>query len=254
MRYSGLGLVLGLLVAANPAAAHFGMVLPSDTMVTQEDGREIELRFGFAHPFTPEGLELVAPQSVEVFHSDGVDNITETLKAEDFHGAAGFAASYTLGRPGVYTFVMQPEPYWEEAEQTFIQHFSKTHIAAFDDDSGWDAELGLKTEIVPLTKPFGLWAGNLFQGIVKFDGKPVPFAEIEVEHYNETGLGVPNEIMVTQTVKADANGVFSYATPSAGWWGFAALKTANYSLPRDDQAMPVELGAVIWVKFEEWEQ
>jgi hypothetical protein len=33
--------------------------------------------------------------------------------------------------------------------------------------------------------------------------------------------------MITQVVKADANGVFTYGVPFAGWWGFAALNTAK---------------------------
>ena len=34
-------------------------------------------------------------------------------------------------------------------------------------DEGWDAEVGLKTEIVSLTKSYALYEGNLFQGVVK---------------------------------------------------------------------------------------
>jgi len=56
-------------------------------------------------------------------------------------------------------------------------------VTAFGDDEGWDREVGLKTEIVPLSKPYGLYAGNVFQGMVKLDGKPVPFCEAEVEYY-----------------------------------------------------------------------
>jgi cobalt/nickel transport protein len=59
--------------------------------------------------------------------------------------------------------------------------------------------------------------------------------------------------MVTQTLKADSNGVFSYATPRGGWWGFAALNTADYKLQAEGQDKEVEIGAVIWVKFEEWQ-
>ena len=60
--------------------------------------------------------------------------------------------------------------------------------------------------------------------------------------------------MITQTVKADANGVFTYAPPSHGWWGFAALNTADYTLTEESsgEEKDVELGAVIWVRFEEW--
>ena len=32
---------------------------------------------------------------------------------------------------------------------------------------------------------------------------------------------------VTQIVKADEKGVFTYAMPYAGWWGFAALHTSK---------------------------
>jgi len=112
----------------------------------------------------------------------------------------------------------------------------------------------LKTEIIPLSKPFGLYAGNVFQGIVKLDQKPVPYAEVEVEYYNEDGKAkAPTDYMVTQTVKADKNGVFTYAVPKAGWWGFAALNEADYELKlKSGEKKGVELGAVIWVKFHDW--
>ena len=127
-------------------------------------------------------------------------------------------------------------------------------IADFGDDEGWDGEIGLKTEIVPLSKPFALYAGNVFQGIVKLDGKPVPFAEVEVEHYNRDGQAVaPTEYMITQTVKADGNGIFTYAAPKAGWWGFAALNTARERMKQGDQEKEVELGAVLWVEFVDWQ-
>ncbi|MEL6517233.1 MAG: DUF4198 domain-containing protein, partial [Pseudomonadota bacterium] len=160
---------------------------------------------------------------------------------------------HPIDRPGTYIFAMEPQPYWEPAEDAFIIHYTKTYVTAFGDDEGWDTELGLKTEIVPLSKPFGLWEHNVFQGIVKMDGEPVPYAEVEVEYFNEGGdVTAPDELMITQTVKADADGVFTYAPPSDGWWGFAALNTADYTLPQDGEDKAVELGAVIWVHFEEW--
>ena len=120
-------------------------------------------------------------------------------------------------------------------------------------DVGWDQELGLKTEIVPLSKPFGLYAGNVFQGIVKLNGKPVPFAEVEIEYYNqERKYSAPTDYMVTQTVKADQNGIFTYAAPKSGWWGFAALNQADFKLKHACVEKDVEIGAVIWVKFHEW--
>lgn len=128
-------------------------------------------------------------------------------------------------------------------------------MAAFGDDEGWDGEAGLKTEIVPLSKPYGLYAGNVFQGIVTLDGKPKPYAPVEVEYYNrDRKAEAPTEYMVTQTLKADGSGVFSYAAPRSGWWGFAALSEADFTLLKDGEKKRVEIGAVIWVHFESWRE
>jgi cobalt/nickel transport protein len=41
--------------------------------------------------------------------------------------------------------------------------------------------------------------------------------------------------------------MFSYAMPRAGWWGFAALSTADWTIKKDGVDKPVEIGAVYWV-------
>lgn len=237
-----------------PAAAfaHFGIVLPSDSMVAKDEGAALSLTFAFSHPFEQYGMVLDTPAAVTVHANGETTDLLPSLTPSAYMDNPAFTAEYRLGRPGAYAFAMEPQPYWEPAEDAFIIHYTKTYVAAFGDDSGWDAELGLKTEIVPLSKPFGLWAGNVFQGIVKMDGQPVPYAEVEIEFLNETGITAPDELMITQTVKADGNGVFTYAAPAAGWWGFAALSGADYQLPHEGTPKDVELGAVIWVKFEEW--
>ena len=152
-------------------------------------------------------------------------------------------------------FYMEPEPYWEPSEDCFIIHHTKTVVTAFGDYEGWDKEIGLKTEIIPLSKPFGLYSGNLFQGIVKLNGNPVPFAEVEVEFFNQNRKAkAPTDYMVTQTIKADGNGIFTYAVPRSGWWGFAALNTADYKLKHKGEEKDVELGAVIWIRFHDWKE
>ena len=61
--------------------------------------------------------------------------------------------------------------------------------------------------------------------------------------------------MVTQTIKADGNGVFTYAATKPGWRGFAALNEADFKLKtKSGEEKAVELGAVIWVHFENWQQ
>ncbi len=236
-----------------PAQAHYGMVIPSDSMVMQDDNRTVNITASFSHPFEGVGMELVAPKVFSVVANGESQDLLGSLQQTKVMGHTAWKTDYKVKRPGVYMFYMEPKPYWEPVEDCFIVHYTKTVVTAFGDDEGWDQEIGLKTEIVPLAKPFGQYVGNVFQGIVKLDGKPVPYAEVEVEYYNEDGKSeAPTDYMVTQTIKADGNGVFTYAAPKSGWWGFAALNEADYTLKQDGQEKGVELGAVIWVKFEDW--
>ena len=246
--------LVGMLLAiASSAGAHFGMVIPSDSMVMQHDNRNVIIQLSFSHPMEMIGMDLVKPKAFRVYSGDQSSDLLGKLQTTRVMDRPAWQLSYRIKRPGVYAFCMEPQPYWEPAEDLFIIHYTKTVITAFGDDEGWDAEVGLKTEIVPLSKPFGLYTGNVFQGIVKFNGQPVPYAEVEIEYYNHDGkLQAPTEYMITQTIKADRNGVFTYAAPIPGWWGFSALNEADFKLKTaSGEEKAVELGAVIWVKFED---
>jgi len=242
------------LISGQVAFAHFGMLIPSDNMVMQNDSRTVTLQLSFSHPMEMVGMELIKPEAVNVVTGGQQYDLINELESIRVMGHSAWDVDYQIKRPGVYNFYMEPQPYWEPAEDVFIIHYTKTVVTAFGDDEGWDQEIGLKTEIVPLSKPFGLYAGNVFQGIVKFDGKHVPYAEVEVEFYNQDKKAqAPTDYMVTQTIKADQNGVFTYAAPKAGWWGFAALNEADFKLKtKAGDEKGVELGAVLWVHFEDW--
>lgn len=239
-----------VLISAGGVSAHFGMIIPSDSMVMQGDNRSVSLKLSFSHPFERVGMQMMKPTAFNVFVKGKQHDLLGTLQEIQVMDHRAWQADYTVRRPGAYIFLVEPAPYWEPAEDAYIIHYTKTIVGAFGDDEGWDGEIGLKTEIVPLSKPFGLYTGNVFQGIVKLGGRPVPYAEVEVEYYNEDGrYQAPTEYMITQTIKSDPNGVFTYAAPVSGWWGFAALNSADYTLKHDGQEKEVELGAVIWVQF-----
>lgn len=241
------------LITTGAAFAHYGMIIPSDPMLSQSDGRSITLDVSFSHPFELAGMELVNPVEFSVTHEGETTDLMDALQPATIMEADGFTLDYDLNRPGTYIFAMEPQPYWEPAEDSYIVHYTKTYVSAYDDDEGWDAMLGLRTEIQPLTRPFGIWEGNVFQGRVLLEGEPVPFAGVEVEFFNEDLTATsPSDLMITQTIIADADGVFSYATPNAGWWGFAALNTAPETLAFEGEDKAIELGAVIWVHFEDW--
>jgi cobalt/nickel transport protein len=243
-----------VLVMSGSAFAHFGMLIPSQATVSKSDPKTLDLQISFSHPMEMVGMDMAKPKAFGVMAGNSKDDLLSALKPIQVMGKAAWSAQYPLKKPGVYAFFMEPEPYWEPAEDSFIVHYTKVIVPAFGEEEGWDKEVGQKIEIVPLTRPFGLYAGNVFQGVVMLDGKKMPYAEVEVEFYNkENKAEAPNEYLVTQVVKSDRNGVFTYAAPQAGWWGFAALTTADFKLKKDGKDKAVEIGGVIWVYFQDWQ-
>lgn len=238
-------LLMMLTFSASAALAHFGMVIPESSVI-QPEKKTAEITLSFSHPFEGVGMELVKPKKFEVYRDGKPTDLLPTLKTANVMGHKAFKAKYTFKRPGMYTFVMEPVPYPEPAEDNYIIHYTKTVVSAFDAGENWNAPLGLKTEIVPLTRPWGNYAGNVFQGVVLLDGKPVPGCRVEVEYYNkDKKKKAPFECMITQEVICDENGVFTFACPLSGWWGFAALNDADYKIEGKD----VELGAVLWTQM-----
>ena len=254
-----LGMAFSVLTgAANMVSAHFGAIIPSDEIVTQEDAKTVNLQVTFIHPLEMLYMEMARPKHFGVVHNGKRIDLLTNLQAAKGRGPdqneafTFWAMDYKILRPGDYTFYVEPMPYWEPAEDVFIVHYTKVCINAMGLEKGWDEPIGLETEIIPLTRPYGLWTGNLFTGQVLLAGKPVPHAAVEVEYLNaspgnESIVVSPADAYITQVVRADINGVFSYAMPRAGWWGFAALSQAGWTAKHDGQEKGVEIGAVYWV-------
>jgi cobalt/nickel transport protein len=245
-----------ILCATTPSLAHFGVIIPSDDIVGQNDPRSLSVAIKFMHPFEGGHMDMARPQQFGVMHRGAKTDLLASLQAgqsESEHPTRWWQGDFGIKRPGDHTFYVVPTPYWEPAEDLFIVHYTKVCVAALGLEDAWDQPVGLETEIIPLTRPYGLWTGNLFSGQVLLHGKPVPFAEIEVEFLNgsddsQQKVVPPDETYITQVIKADANGSFHYAMPRAGWWGFSALSEADWTLPHDGQDKAVEIGAVFWVR------
>lgn len=249
MSRTGLAaLALGAWLPGAAALAHFQEILPSTDAFGGEG--EVALDLTFTHPMDRGPvMDMARPVRFGVLTEAGEVDLLETLTEAPRDGKRGWTASYVPAEPGAYTFFVEPEPYWEPGEDKWIIHYSKVVVDAYDWGSNWDRLVGLPVEIEPLVRPYGIWTGNLFSGVVRAGGAPVPFAEVEVEWVNDGSVTPPGDAFVTQVIKADGQGVFHYAMPRAGWWGFAALVEADGTRPDPDGAeKPVELGGLIWVR------
>lgn len=249
MKKSLVALCVGMLLvlAAAPAVlAHFGMVIPEKPMVNRPGDLKFELLFW--HPMENKGMELVKPAEAGVFVRGKKMSLLDQIKPVKKDGHAIWQGSYKVKSPGDYIIYMVPQPYWEPAEDCYIVHQTKVIVDALAAEEDWDMPVGLKMEIIPKTRPFGLYAGNSFTGQVLYKGKPLADAEVEVEYYNADGQKKPaSELHVTQVVKSDANGMFTFTMPWTGWWGFAALHTDDVKIKHQGKDKDLELGGVLWL-------
>ena len=246
-----IGLAAGLALLAPAARAHFLELIPSADVLPE--GGEVRLDLRFTHPFDGGPvMEMAAPARFGMWRGGAAVDLIGRLQPAPVDGATTWSASVDLSEPGPALFYVEPQPYWEPAEGKFIVHFTKVLVDSFATGEGWDDLIGLPVEIRPLTRPTGLWVGNVFQGVVLKDGAPVPDAEVEVEFINDGTVTAPNDAFVTQVIRADAMGTFTYAMPRAGWWGFAALLEGDAPMTSPEgTAVPVEEGALIWVRAQD---
>ena len=225
------------------ANAHFLTLLPNTDSIKNKKEANVKIEAMFIHPFEQTGMNMEKPEGIYL----NTKNNPLDLKEIKLFGEKAWSTNYSIKKPGVYKFFTVPKPYFEPAEGKFISHVPKVIVSAYGLEEGWDEPIGLKYEIVPMVKPFALYTGNIFTGKVLVDGKPVSNVEVEVEFYNTLGLKAPSDSHITQVVKTNSNGEFSFVMNQKGWWGFAALIEEGQK-EFNGKMYPIENGALMWVK------
>ena len=119
------------------ANAHFLTFMSNTDNVSNQKQSKVDFDISFIHPFEQSGMNMEKPE-VFVNSKDNKLNLTQTTKLE--HKA--WNSSYDIKTPGVYKFFVQPQPYFEPAEEKFISHVPKLIVSAFGLEDGWDEPLG----------------------------------------------------------------------------------------------------------------
>lgn len=266
MKTKLISLLAGVVVLGSTtiASAHFQMIYTPEMAI--EKGGTIPLKLVFTHPFEAgHTMDMGKPEQFFVVSSRGENepkrtDLLQTLKPITWtsltNSGKAWETSYQV-RGGDHAFCLVPAPYLEKEEDAYIQQNTKIIVNVGGEPGSWNQPVGLAAEIVPLAKTYDRWTGNVFQGQVLFNGKPVPNAEVEIEFMNhkpqlesnsfakEAEVTAPQDSYVLQTIFADANGVFTFGIPRAGWWGFAALGLdPEYKF----QGKDCSLDAVIWIQ------
>lgn len=243
-RAIGLALVWQTL-----AAAHFHMLFPQ-TPSTSAD-KPVAFVFQWGHPFEHELFDAAPPERVIIVGPDRQQtvltaNLTKTtIKGADQKDVAAYRFSFTPENRGDYTCVATAAPVWMEHEKHFLQDSVKV-VLHVQTQKNWDAVTG-GFELVPLTRPYGLHPGMVFQAQVLDSGTPVPGVMAEVELYHAAApKELPADEQMTRTVKADPNGVLTCTLTDAGWWCITAQRDHG-AREREGKSYPVIQRTTLWV-------
>lgn len=260
MKYAArvcVALVLGLGTTAAPA--HFQMLLPEKASVGKED---VTLVYQWGHPYEHQLFDAPAPAGVVVVGPDGkTTDLTGSLEKIAVPAGDKKVTAYQLkfkpAQRGDFVFVLRTPAIWMGEEHEFWEDTVKVvlHVQA---QKGWDGVVNHDLEWEPLTRPYGLQPGMVFQAMVRTrgeGGKPAPLAGtlVEIERYNATPSAekdLPPDEQITRTAKTDPNGVVTATLPEAGWWCLTASREAG-ERDHEGKKYPVRRRTTLWVFVDE---
>ena len=250
------------------AQAHFQLVHVEETAL--ERGQNLEFALVFTHPFSGgPTMAMARPQAFNLIsrNGGGHTDLKKFLRPVEWQSKDNRATAFRASVPrelvrslGDHVFVLEPEPYLEAEEGLYIQQFTKLIVNVGGVPSQWADPVGLPAEIQPLNRPYANWTGGVFRGLVLSEGKPVPFAKVEVEYLNhavdlhksafgrKARVTAPHPAYEILSAYSDAQGMITIGLPRAGWWGIAAL---NVGPTKSREGKPLSQDAVLWVQVKD---
>jgi cobalt/nickel transport protein len=248
---------LGLFAAS--AGAHFNMLLPQTA--SAKKGEAVTLTYQWGHPFEHQLFDAPHPQSLIVLAPDGkktelTAKLEKTTRKAGAKEVTAYQLRFTPEQRGDYVFVLQTPPIWMEEESEFLQDSVKVvlHVQA---QKGWDNGSGF--EFVPLTRPYGLRPGMVFQARifarvrarVGYETRALANSLVEVERYNAAPpKELPPDEHITRTVKTDNNGVVTTTLTEPGWWCLTTVR-AGGAQEKDGKTYPIRQRSTLWVFVDE---
>jgi cobalt/nickel transport protein len=231
-------IALAMHQAGLPAHAHFTMLLPETAGAKKGD--RVAFIYQWGHPFEHQLFDAPPPARVQVVGPDGTrQDLTNTLEKIKEDKATAHRFRFRPQERGDYLFLLTTPPIWMAEEQEYYQDTAMVvlHVQA---QKGWDVGSDRNFKMLPLTRPYGLLPGMVFQARVVGLPAPARGAEPDVRLTPQAGLPVfcerynprppkelPPDELITFTSKTDPNGTLTCTLPTAGWWGITVQRDAG---------------------------
>jgi cobalt/nickel transport protein len=257
---SSLCLLLGLACAC-PSAAHYNMLLPDSASARK--GAAVTLTYQWGHPFEHELFDAPRPTSLQVVTPDGkqtdlLDSLEKSSRKAGAKEVVVYQLKFTPQMRGDHVFLLRTPPLWMEEEGEFLEDVVKVvlHVQA---QKGWERQASPDFEIEPLTRPYGLQAGMVFQARLSTSRpqqramqlRPLAGTLVEVEHYNpQPPAQMPPDEHITYTARTGPDGVVTTTLTAPGWWGLTAAQPGPNRM-HGDKLRPGRKRSTLWVFVDE---
>jgi cobalt/nickel transport protein len=100
-----LMLVFGLVTGS---LAHFGVIMPDQSMVMQGDSPNLRLTLSFCHHFEQKGMAMANPKAFTVQSGKDKIDLLKSLQETKVLYNQAWKTTYTLKKPGVYAYYCDP--------------------------------------------------------------------------------------------------------------------------------------------------
>ena len=182
--------------------AHFQIIYTPSSIIEASNSK-VDFIISFTHPFDSgltmdigknEAGEVKGLKEFYSVHKENKTDLMPFLKKGEFESAESKASAYTLEFDkdagfkggGDWVLVAVPHPYFEAADDGYIQQIAKVFINKAGLSTDWQSRVAEGyPEILPLVKPYEIWEGGVIRALVlDSDGNPVPYAQVEFENMN----------------------------------------------------------------------
>jgi cobalt/nickel transport protein len=260
-----------LVFPTAPIWAHYNILLPQTASAKR--GETVTLLYQWGHPFEHQLFDAPQPQSLVVWAPDGKrTDLSRDLEKIEVPGegqkkVAAYRFLFTPEQRGDFSFVLTTPPIWIPEEEKFFEDSVRVTLHV-QTQKGWDVLGGAGPSkssddffgLAPLTRPYGLQRGMVFQAqawtMPKADSagrEPVPLrhGQVEIERYNAVApKELPPDEHITRSVRTDPNGVATTTLTEPGWWGLTALRSGP-AREHNGKKYPVQQRATLWVFVDE---
>lgn len=219
---------------------------------------EVDVLLSMMRPFLHAGVAVDMPQLFAVLRHDADPaapqggaqperrDLLGDVEEIRYLDQKAWGANVALDTPGLYQFILEGRPWWDEERQTFLRHQVKVTLPVHGVERGWDEPAGQSFEIQPLSRPFGLRAPALFSGRILLDGKPLAGTSVRMVRINADGATAPTQWHEDLAGVSNAAGEVAFVLAQPGWWCCEALTAGEPLKGPDGELKPVERGALFW--------